>query len=388
MSGQDSRRSARRSRARARGVGPRRRLRSEAGFSIVEMMISTVILLSVLGTIFMLVDPGQSMSRAQPEVSDMQQRMRVASDMLQKDLIMAGAGTYSGSIAGTLANYFAPVLPYRNGATLSDPPLSYFQDRVTITYVPNTASQTNVRDPMPQPSSEIKVDAQPGCPAGDALCGFHEGMRVIIFDDTGSWDIFTITEVQTAGLHLQHRPPNPDFSKAYSPTEHARIAQVQTHVYYLDQAARQLHHYDGWTTDLPLVDNAVGLELRYFGDPNPPLSPRPPLGTPNCIFDAGGNPTLPVLPSNGSSLIELTQAMLTDGPVCGAGLNQFDADLFRVRKIAVRVRVQAGLEDLRGTNPAGQVLFVNPGRSNSSYRYVPDYLMAFEVAPRNMNLTR
>jgi len=159
-------------------------------------------------------------------------------------------------------------------------------------------------------------------------------------------------------------------------------------VYYLDQAARQLHHYDGWTNDLPLVDNAVGLELRYFGDPNPPLSPRPPLGTPNCIFDAGGNPTLPVLPSNGSSLIELTQAMLIDGPVCGAGTNQFDADLFRVRKIAVRVRVQAGLEDLRGTNPAGQVLFVNPGRSNSSYRYVPDYLMAFEVAPRNMNLTR
>jgi hypothetical protein len=57
-----------------------------------------------------------------------------------------------------------------------------------------------------------------------------------------------------------------------------RIAQVDTHVYYLDQAARQLHHYDGWLNDLSLTDNAVGLEFRYFGDPNPPLSPRPPLG--------------------------------------------------------------------------------------------------------------
>jgi hypothetical protein len=388
MSGTSSRHSAQRIPAHAPSAGPRRRVHSEAGFSIVEMMISTVILLSVLGTIFMLVDPGQSMSRAQPEVADMQQRMRVGSDMLQKDLIMAGAGTYSGSIAGTLANYFAPILPYRMGALISDPPLSFFSDRITITYVPNTASQTRVRDPMPQPSSEVKVDPQPGCPAVDPLCGFNVGMRVVIFDDTGAWDIFTITEVQTDSLHLQHRPPNPDFSKAYTPADNARIAQVDTHVYYLDQAARQLHHYDGWLNDLPLTDNAVGLEFRYFGDPNPPLSPRPALGTANCIFDAGGNPTLPVLPSNGSSVIELTPAMLTDGPVCGAGVGQFDADLFRVRKIAVRFRVQAGLEDLRGTNPEGQVLFLNPGRSSSSYRYVPDYLMTFEVAPRNMNLTR
>jgi hypothetical protein len=39
-------------------------------------------------------------------------------------------------------------------------------------------------------------NAQAGCPANDKLCGFKEGMQVMIFDDTGASDIFSITNVQ------------------------------------------------------------------------------------------------------------------------------------------------------------------------------------------------
>ncbi len=360
----------------------------ESGFSLVELLVSMTIMLTVTGAIFWLVDPSQSISRAQPEAADMQQRLRVSADIMAKDLIMAGAGTYSGSIAGSLANFFPPILPRRMGATLNDPSMSYFSDRITISYVPNTAAQTNVRDPMPQPSSEIKVDPQPGCPVNDALCGFAVGMRVIIFDDTGAFDFFTITEVQTDSLHLQHRPPNPDFSKAYTPLEHARIAMVETHIYYLDAAQTQLRHYDGWVTDLPVADNTVGLEFRYYGDPNPPLMPRPLIGMSNCILDVAGNPKLPTLPSGGQSLIELPAAMLTDGPTCGLPPNEFDADLYRIRKVAVRLRMQAGPAELRGQNPAGWTLFQNPGRSTSAYRNLPDFEMSYEIAPRNLNLAR
>ena len=362
--------------------------RDDSGFSLVEMLVSMTVMLIVTGSVFWLVDPGQSISRAQPEAADMQQRLRVSADMLEKDLIMAGAGTYSGSIAGSLANFFPPIMPHRTGALNPDPEMSFFPDRITISYVPNTAAQTNVRDPMPQPSSEIKVDPQPGCPINDQLCGFRVGMRVIIFDDTGAYDFFTITEVQEDALHLQHRPPNPDFSKAYTPVEHARIAMVETHVYYLDAAAVQLRHYDGWIQDLPLADNAVALEFRYFGDPNPPLLPRPLTGQSNCILDVAGNPTLPTLPSGGQSLIELPAAMLRDGPTCGLAPNRFDADLYRVRKVSVRLRMQAGPGDLRGTNPPGWTLFQNPGQSSSAYKNVPDFEMTYEVAPRNLNLAR
>ena len=362
--------------------------RHDSGFSLVELLVSMTIMLVVTGAIFWLVDPGQSIARAQPEAADIQQRLRASADIIEKDLIMAGAGTYSGSIAGSLANFFPPILPRRLGATFTDPSMSFFSDRITISYVPNTAAQTNVRDPMPQPSSEIKVDPQPGCPYTDQLCGFKEGMRVIIFDDTGAFDFFTITQVQTDSLHLQHRPPNPDFSKRYTPDEHARIAMVETHIYYLDPAGVRLRHNDGWMTDLPIADNTVALEFRYFGDPNPPLLPRPLTGMSNCILDAAGNPKLPTLPSGGQSLIELTPAMLTDGPVCGLPPNEFDADLYRVKKVSVRLRMQAGQAELRGRNPAGLTLFQNPGSSSSGYRYLPDFEMTYEVAPRNLNLAR
>ena len=34
----------------------------------------------------------------------------------------------------------------------------------------------------------------------------------------------------------------------------------------------QLMHYDGADNDVPIVDNVVGLEFEYFGDPQPPMS--------------------------------------------------------------------------------------------------------------------
>jgi len=375
-----------------------RRSPGNAGFTIVELLVSTMIMLVVVGAVFSLVDPSQSTSRTQPEVADMQQRMRMAADLLEKDLIMAGAGTYSGSIAGSLANYFPPILPHRTGFLGADPGMSYFPDRISIAYVPATASQTRVLDSMPQVSSEIKVDAQPGCPEvtpQDNLCGFKEGMRVLIFDDTGAYDFFTITQVQSTGDegHLQHNPTmnaSPDLSKRYSEDDNARIAQVETHVYWLNQNTSQIQHYDGLLADgdVPIVDNAIALRFRYFGDPNPPLLPRPKTGSSNCILDVAGNPLLPVLPSNGSSLVELTPDMLTDGPACGTAPNEFDADLYRIRKVSVQLRMQVGRPEMRGRNPAGQTLFQNPGTSTSAYRSVPDFVIEFDVAPRNMNLVR
>lgn len=370
----------------------------QAGFTLIEMLVSMGILLVVIGSVFSIVDPSQGISKAQPEVIDMQERMRVAADVLQKDLMMAGAGTYSGSAVGALANFFPPILPRKTGMTGADPDDSFFDDRISIAYVPDTASQTDVRDTMPQTSSEVKTFSQPGCPEvnpPDNLCGFKEGMRVLIFDETGAYDFFTITQVQSTGDdgHLQHNPtmnPGADLSKKYSQNDGARIAQVETHVYWLDRARSQLRHFGGttFTAETPLVDNSVNLRFTYYGDPNPPLAPKPKVGSSNCIMDTAQHPTLPVLESDGSSLVELTGEMLSNGPWCGQAPNRFDADLFRVRKVRVELRMQAALSELRGTNPSSRQLFVNPGTSHSAYQRVPDYSMTFEVAPRNMNLVR
>jgi len=355
----------------------------ERGYSLVEMLVATAVTLVITGAIFGLVNPSQGISRAQPEASDVQQRMRVAVETLYKDLVMAGAGPYQGATSGSLTNFFAPVLPYRVGRVNSDPANNVFYrpDAITLVYVPNTSSQTTIRDPMPNESAEIKVNAQPNCPVGDELCGFREGMSVLIFDQTGAWESFEITNVQTSALHLQHRGQK--FQKSYDAGSY--IVEAQYHTYYLDAATDRLMHYDGLTTDLPVVDNVVGLQFRYFGDPNPPVAPKPPIGTANCLFDASGNPLLPALGPPNGGLVELTEPMLTDGPWCGAAPSQFDADLFRVRKIRVALRVQASSPEFRGASPA---FFRRPGLATAGSRLIPDYSTEFEVSPRNLNLTR
>jgi prepilin-type N-terminal cleavage/methylation domain-containing protein len=395
------------------------RTHGQHGFTLVEMLVATALVMIILGGVFAAFNPAQGAFQAQPEVSDMQQRLRVGSDRLYNGLVIAGAGVYSGTAVGALGNFFAPVLPYREGRIDSDSDKGvYFRpDAITIFSVPTTPSQCTIRDQMPQPSSEVKVNAEPGCPADDALCGFREGMRVVIFDSTGSYDIFTVTEVQTAALHLQHNRDN--FSKAYDVG--AIISQVNTDTYYWRQDAAtetfQLMHYDGADTDTALIDNVVDLRFEYLGEAAAPVlrkpvtepvgpwtsyGPKPPaLGVDvasdswgageNCTFkvDSGTGLQVSRLATLGpaGSLTELTATQLSDGPWCpdASSPNRYDADLHRIRQIRVTFRVQAALPVLRG--PAG-VLFRRGGMGIVSERLAPDQSVQFDVTPRNLNLGR
>jgi hypothetical protein len=156
-----------------------------------------------------------------------------------------------------------------------------------------------------------------------------------------------------------------------------------------DAAASQLRQYDGANTDVPLVDHVVGLTFEYFGDTNPPLAPKPPLAVENCLYDAaGGYKNLPVLAADEGSLARLTPAMLSDATgndICGAGSSEYDPDLLRIRKVRVTLRVQVAAASLRGSNA---LLFRNPGTAQESAKQVPDYVVSFDVTPRNLNLTR
>jgi hypothetical protein len=79
--------------------------------------------------------------------------------------------------------------------------------------------------------------------------------------------------------------------------------------------------------------------------------------------------------------------MLTDGPWCPdeANANRWDADLLRIRKVSVAVRIEAAPAALRGPASA---LFANGGTSRDVNRWVPDQEIRFQVSPRNMNLER
>jgi hypothetical protein len=385
------------------------------GFTIVEMLIAGSITMVVTAATFTLMNPAGGMFAAQPEAIDMQQRLRVGVDTLAKDLLMAGGGAYSGrptSMRGPLGFYFAPILPYRVGNLSPDRPGQFWVDRITLMYVPETAAQTTVTDPVASTSVDVRVASEPGCPIADAACGFKADMSVVIMDASGSWDFFTITDIQGPSLHLQHRGGG--LNKAYEAG--VSILQIVTYTYWLkiDTAAEtyQLMRYDGDRLDVPIADNVVGLSFEYYGDPSPPqlrpgstppttYGPRPPaLGVDNpsdlwgagenCAFTASAGvqmPRLDWLGSGGDGLVKLTPEQLTDGPWCPDAISpgRYDADLLRIRRVRVTLRVQVANPAFRGSSGS---LFVHPGTSTGGERYLPDQEIKFDVTPRNLRFGR
>jgi hypothetical protein len=113
-----------------------------------------------------------------------------------------------GSSAGALYNFFAPIMPYRDGDLNPDPPnLFYRTDTLSLMYVPPSAAQTGVVKNLGNGNSqELVVQPQMNCGVDkhDQLCGFTDGTRALIYDIDGAWDTMTLTNIQDEALHLQH----------------------------------------------------------------------------------------------------------------------------------------------------------------------------------------
>ena len=396
----------------------RGRARSDAGFTLIEMVVSTGIMLAVTAGVFTVLNPSQGIFQQQPEVADMQQRLRVGVDTLKNDLMMAGAGSYAGSQSGSLIGFFAPVMPFVQGwSNQYDDGQGVFRtNRITLLYVPSTASQTRLQADMVNGASTIAVTREFGCPVNNQLCGFKVGTTLLIYDTTGAFDTFTVTAVGLAGqLTLQHTQQGA-LSKAYL-AANTQVAELGQHSYFLDANTNQLMHYDGFNTATPILDNVVGLDFEYYGDPAPPVRRKPgtidlsttygpaPLAPPpalntingwpivgeNCVIQmVGGQQVarLATLTAN-TTLVQLTPAQLTDGPWCpdAGNANRYDADLLRIRKIRVTLRVQTGNASLRGLATGPNALFTQGGTARGA-RAVPDRSIRFDVSPRNLNLGR
>ena len=205
-------------------------------------------------------------------------------------------------------------------------------------------------------------------------------MGALIFDASGRFDLFTVSNV--TGPESALRPRGSPSGHAY--LAGAVAAEVQARTYYFDTATKQLRQYDTDVTDVPLLDDVTELRVEYFGTPGSPTLPKPPIGEGNCLYDAAGQalPGGSVLPAGPEGLAELPLELFRDGPWCGTGAAQFDADLLRIRRVRVTIGAQASSAASRSGGPG----FSSPGTSRSSWRRVPDVVVSVDVAPRNLNL--
>ncbi|HET9013701.1 MAG TPA: hypothetical protein VFN38_17880, partial [Gemmatimonadaceae bacterium] len=240
--------------------------------------------------------------------ADQQQRLRVVAEALRHDLSMAGAGPSRGNGRGPLIRNFPPVLPARVGLMRADLELTAASDRISIVYVPDTRAQTSLESGMAAATSPLAIDdSTPGCVPATA-CDFVPGDRAVIYDPSvegGPHELLTVAAVDAARALLTPAAP---LSRPYAAG--ARVAIVTVRNYYLDAATGRLMVYDGDRSDVPLIDRVAAMEVGYLADQ--------------------GGPALQPLPI----------AQLLDGPVSGEAPNRFDADLLRIRRVRVRLRLQ------------------------------------------------
>ena len=322
--------------------------RSQAGFTLIEVVIALTILMVAIVPVLWICSAAQRLTRSQSEASDLQQRARVLVEKLQRDLIMAGAGPPDGGVR--LGDLLPPLVPARTGFRSPDPESSAFADRLSILYVPGDGWQASLAAPMTSPAAAIAIDATAiGCPAA-GLCGFTEAARALIVDARtpgAGFELFTVSGIIG---ELAHAAPNPAFSQSYA-NPSARVMPVVQRTYYVDRPSRRLMVYDGHLSDVPLLDNVADVRFEYFADASP-----------------------------GPGLRAMPLSELSDGPLIGLPPNRFDVDLRAIRLVRVTIRLEADADDVRG---AGE-WFARPGRSNSGLSLVPDFEVTFEVAPRNM----
>jgi len=250
------------------------------------------------------------------------------------------------------------VIPRRMGLAGADAYTVARADAITLIWIPESSSQTTSSATLASVPADLEVASEPGCPIGVAICGLATDSDAVVFDSAGRFDLFTITSTTAPIAHLRHHDAGPSATYAAG----AFVAEALARTYYFDAGAHQLRQSDGYLTDVPVVDHVAGVTFEYFGEPTPPIEPKPPIGIANCLYDASGDALsgLVTLPAAAGGLAPLPLGMLSDGPWCGANNLRYDADLLRIRRVRVTLRMQS----------------------------TPDFAVSFDVTPRNMDPVR
>ncbi|MEW5984474.1 MAG: hypothetical protein AB1806_19155 [Acidobacteriota bacterium] len=375
-----------------------------AGTTLIELLVATTVTLIALATILSVALPWAGGIHAIGEAADVQQRLRVLAVSLARAIQHSGAGIVVGPGA-RLPRPWPALLPCRWAP--GQPACQPAADALTVLGL-DAGLQLQLAEDMAGTSAPLVVALPPGCAADQQACRFTDGTQAAIVDASGARDEFVVTGVSSDGTLLTHAPAT--FSRAYRAGSVIGRTTLEAYHARADPGAGSLQLRSGrGGGDFPLLDGLAGIAIEYFGDPTPPVvlgtsggrilvsygpePPRPGLDDPadawgageNCTFVATAEalvPRLPSLPEDHGGLTRLSPAALGDGPWCpdGGSAWRFDADLMRVRRVRLTLRVQAQSGAARGSHPR---LFSRPGDGRNAGALVPDLEVSVDVALRN-----
>lgn len=364
--------------SRGRLRGRWERPHADSGFGVVEALVATAVALVVFAASLSVAHVQLRISRAHPGAIELSERARALADVTFADLVLAGSGLSVPSAPSAVACCLPAIHPRRVGLRHPDAPATARSDAITVAYAPRGVTGLRTSAELSGGSPLLSLIGDAPCPALP-LCGLSDRDHVVVFDEIGNHDFFRVDA--SAGTPTLV-PRQTSFTGSYPPG--AFVTRVETHTYYFDGASRQLRHYDGYLTDSPVIDNVAGFGVEYWAEDRAPRTAKPAPGAANCLYDELGRPLPWPRPfGNGAGLVTLTVSDLSDGPWCGTGDNRFDADLLRIRRLRLHVRLEA--EDALRAQGS---LFARPGRASAALSMAADLRLDVDVAPRSLNAGR
>ena len=316
----------------------------EHGFGVLEWLVATVVVLLSLATLLGVLRIVQPQTAAAQRSVEVDQRLRSAVVRIADLLREAGGALPADPRPGALAWWLPPVFPQLRSVTGADGEFVAADDRFTV-YRISPGRATALASPMALPTAPLELLLAGGCPAGRPACGFGPGDRIVVADVTGQYDTPVVGTVGPSAI-TTYAPAR--LSQAYGAQGATLVAGLDVDALAFEPASRRLRLYRGSAAGMPFADVVETMRIRYFGDPAPPRAPGAP-GRASCVVDETGAPRLPALAPTHGRYAELTPAMLSDGPACGAAPHRFDADLLRVRAVRVTLRMAPEAGPATGT---------------------------------------
>jgi prepilin-type N-terminal cleavage/methylation domain-containing protein len=361
------------------------------GFTLVELLIATVVLLAISAAAAALTESMRDAFERTASAGDLGTRSRSALEALVADIRQAGTG---------LADVAAVVLPH---ASLDSPGGAAPFTALSVVRVTQHAGGGVLRMPIAAGAATLQLEDAFACGGIDGRCGFAPGDAAAVFDAARMEPIEIADVVETASRLVLSRGVTTSFASG------AAVVAVERTTYGVraDSDGMRLVRLTAGGAEQTLVDHVVHLEFSLLGVTAPAVAPaheggaptygpQPPRMTdddPRDGWPAGENCTL-MIDGGGArasrlahlgaldALVALDAASLQDGPWCpdAATASRFDADLLRLRAVGIAITVEVASAQLRG--PASH-LFGHDGTGTRAAQWVPDLALQATVTLRS-----
>lgn len=374
---------------------------SARGFTLVELLIATVITLLVVAGALVIAGSARSTFLVEPAALDTARRLRDGTDALASALRGAGGALSVGDGVSGLGSSIPAVWPLTD---LDGGPSSMFT-ALWVLRVVGEGGRGRTLVPAPGPGAALTLDQTGGsCPLTAAVCGLDVGDEAVVFDDRGHFDMF---EVGAVSPSLGQVTPLAPLSRAYAAGSWVVEAGADRFGLVRQPDGSQTLTRVTWAgAREPIVDGVTAIDIDVFGQAEAPrlrdaatgpglatygLHPPAagavddsgywPAGEHCMAARTGGLPAtrLEEYAPDVTGLARLGPADLADGPWCphDGYAGAFDADLFRIRRIDVRLRVEVRSATFRG--PAGR-LFARGGTAADARHWVTDRALSVRIA--------